>query len=225
MLARRHLINASQCAGSGMPCGWGMFREHAPGATLKEGGSALWGADHHSCKENDMDAREYLARKGLDGRRDEERPNTLEEKAWERAREAGAHQPRAGTPYDWEEWTRYHEELTEGADAIQQKIVAEAHRRAARDEHRTVTVMDAAQVAPARQRQPACEAMTPPEKRQESPAMVLALKALAVLMPPLAVGLTEGGRRRVTVSCLLTLLGWVPGILHAWAWLRSRGAT
>ncbi len=60
-----------------------------------------------------MDAREYLARKGLDGERDKERPNTLEEKAWYRAREAGDHRPRAGTPHDWEDWERYHETLAE----------------------------------------------------------------------------------------------------------------
>ena len=50
-----------------------------------------------------MDAREYLARKGLDGSRDEPRPNSLEEKAWERARQSGDQQPRAGTPHDWED--------------------------------------------------------------------------------------------------------------------------
>lgn len=170
-----------------------------------------------------MDAREYLARKGLDGRRDEERPNTLEEKAWERAREAGVHQPRAGTPYDWEEWSRYHEELAEGADAIQQKIDLDAHRRAAEDERRTVTVVDAAQVTSERQPPPR-EQASAPGVRQASPAMTMALRALAILMPPLAVALSEGGGRRVTVNCLLTLLGWVPGMLHAWAWLRFRGA-
>lgn len=171
-----------------------------------------------------MDAREYLARKGLDGRRDEERPNTLEEKAWERARGAGVHQPRAGTPHDWEEWSRYHEELAEGAEAIQQKIDLDAHRRDAGDERRTVTVVDAARVTPDRQRQPR-ENAAAPEVRQASPTMHMALKTLAILMPPLAVALTEGGGRRVTVNCLLTLLGWVPGMLHAWAWLKLRGAT
>ncbi|MFW6345388.1 MAG: YqaE/Pmp3 family membrane protein, partial [Halomonas sp.] len=77
-----------------------------------------------------MDAREYLARRGLDGERDRERPNTLEEKAWSRAREAGDHRPRAGTPFDWEEWERYHDDLAEGAETITQKVDHEAHRRA-----------------------------------------------------------------------------------------------
>ena len=77
-----------------------------------------------------MDAREYLARKGLDGERDKERPNTLEEKAWDRARESHDHRPRAGTPHDWEDWERYHDVLAEGADSLEQKIDAEAHRQA-----------------------------------------------------------------------------------------------
>lgn len=77
-----------------------------------------------------MDAREYLARKGLDGERDKERPNTLEEKAWDRARESHDHRPRAGTPHDWEDWERYHDVLAEGAESLEQKIDAEAHRQA-----------------------------------------------------------------------------------------------
>ena len=77
-----------------------------------------------------MDAREYLARKGLDGERDKERPNTLEEKAWDRARESHDHRPRAGTPHDWEDWERYHDVLADGAESLEQKIDAEAHRQA-----------------------------------------------------------------------------------------------
>ncbi|WP_442487112.1 YqaE/Pmp3 family membrane protein [Halomonas litopenaei] len=77
-----------------------------------------------------MDAREYLARKGLDGERDKERPNTLEEKAWDRARESHDHRPRAGTPHDWEDWERYHDVLADGAESLEQKIDTEAHRQA-----------------------------------------------------------------------------------------------
>ncbi|EPC01353.1 hypothetical protein L861_12330 [Litchfieldella anticariensis FP35 = DSM 16096] len=74
-----------------------------------------------------MDAREYLARKGVRLDKDKDKPNTLEELAWSRAREAGQHRPRTGTPYDWEDWERYHEELASGADELQQKIDPEAH--------------------------------------------------------------------------------------------------
>ncbi|MDX5377502.1 MAG: YqaE/Pmp3 family membrane protein [Halomonas sp.] len=173
-----------------------------------------------------MDAREYLARKGLDGRRDEERPNTLEEKAWERARQAGGHQPRAGTPYDWEDWQRYHQELAEGAETIEQKIDHEAHEPS-RESMRMQRQADAAveQYVPPATAGPvtgqarSAEPASPPAW-QESAALRIAYQTLAVLLPPLAVGLAQGGWRRVIISVLLTLLGWVPGCLYAWAWLR-----
>ncbi|WP_340163038.1 hypothetical protein [Vreelandella populi] len=69
-----------------------------------------------------MDAREYMARKGLDGGKDEERPNTLEELAWSRARGASSKRPKSGTPHDWEDWERYHEELAAGSERLIQKI-------------------------------------------------------------------------------------------------------
>ncbi|MFQ3788423.1 YqaE/Pmp3 family membrane protein [Halomonas sp. A29] len=174
-----------------------------------------------------MDAREYLARKGLDGSRDEERPNTLEEKAWERARQAGGHQPRAGTPHDWEDWERYHEELAEGAETIDLKIDHEAHRQASRfaqAEHEADPAVQ--EFVPPAEACPALSDMeeptaTPPAW-QESAVLRFSYKALAVLLPPLAVGLAQGGGRRVAISLALTLLGWVPGCLYAWSWLRRR---
>lgn len=74
-----------------------------------------------------MDAREYLARKGVNLDKEEERPNTLEELAWSRARRAGQDRPRSGTPHDWEDWDRYHETLAEDADKLEQKIDVQAH--------------------------------------------------------------------------------------------------
>ncbi|NUJ60265.1 MULTISPECIES: hypothetical protein [Halomonadaceae] len=74
-----------------------------------------------------MDARQYLAKKGIDLDKDEEKPNTLEELAWSRAIEAGQHRPRSGTPHDWEDWSRYHESLAEGAEELGQKIDPKAH--------------------------------------------------------------------------------------------------
>lgn len=167
-----------------------------------------------------MDAREYMARKGLDGERDQERPNTLEEKAWLRAREAGDHRPRAGTPFDWEEWEHYHDTLAEGAEALDQKINHEAHRQALEHESREAVGhftpaagdqvrVDQAQASPDRDASEAAAA----EPR-------LALHALAVLLPPLSVGLSRGGGTRVMVSLVLTLLGWLPGVVHALWWLR-----
>ena len=51
-----------------------------------------------------MDAREYLNRKGVGVSGESDRPNTLEEKSWERARGAGEQRPKSGTPHDWEDW-------------------------------------------------------------------------------------------------------------------------
>ena len=168
-----------------------------------------------------MDAREYLARKGLSGKRDEERPNTLEEKAWSRAREAGDHRPRAGTPHDWEDWERFHEELAEGAAELEQKIDHEAHRRAlehgSRDgvEHFTPAAGDDARVDRATDASHHDTTPAPAEPRA-------ALLALALLMPPLAEGLSGGGGQRTALNLLLTLLGWLPGVGHAVWWLRRR---
>lgn len=165
-----------------------------------------------------MDARDYLARKGIGVERDPERPNTLEEKAWARARESGEHRPRAGTPHDWEDWEQFHAELAEGAEAIEQKIDHEVHRRA--PEH----------AAAERWSPPPRETAAPESSHAgvASPAIAPggaggaqgALLALAVLLPPLAVGLSRGGARRVGISLLLTLLGWVPGVVHALLWMR-----
>lgn len=38
---------------------------------------------------------------------------------------------------------------------------------------------------------------------------------LAILLPPAAVFLTSGISSAFVVSILLTLLGWVPGVIHA----------
>ncbi|MCC5882357.1 MAG: YqaE/Pmp3 family membrane protein [Halomonas sp.] len=184
-----------------------------------------------------MDAREYLARKGLDGSRDEERPNTLEEKAWERARQAGGHQPRAGTPHDWEDWERYHDELADGAEAIEQKIAHESHHRdeeQAQGETETppsVQLFDPASVTDVGVTESQSSTMLPSSAsssssprpgRNDSHALRFAYAALAILLPPLAVGLARGGARRVVTCLALTLLGWVPGSLYAWSWVQRR---
>ncbi|WP_163561026.1 YqaE/Pmp3 family membrane protein [Halomonas sp. NO4] len=169
-----------------------------------------------------MDAREYMAKKGISQGRDEERPNTLEEKAWARAREAGDHRPRAGTPFDWEEWERYHGELAEDADSIEQKIDHEAHQGAF--EHETAEVArdsDAVQYHEPHAAAPS-SASAPPPVVPDAPAPRAALLALAVLLPPLAVGLGGFGGRHLLVNLVLTLLGWVPGAVHAW-WLVRGG--
>ncbi|MBB3189801.1 YqaE/Pmp3 family membrane protein [Halomonas cerina] len=168
-----------------------------------------------------MDAREYLARKGLDGERDRERPNTLEEKAWSRAREAGDHRPRAGTPHDWEDWERLHDTLAEGAEALEQKIDHEAHRQALEHERAVQHFTpQAREEARSSQDALASRARDTEAGAPARPEPFAALVALAVLLPPLSMGLAGGGSRRVALSLGLTLLGWVPGVVYVLAWLR-----
>ncbi len=49
---------------------------------------------------------------------------------------------------------------------------------------------------------------------------------LGILIPPLAVLLTYGISTTLVINILLTLLGWVPGIIHAvWAISKHRDRT
>ncbi|GGW25178.1 YqaE/Pmp3 family membrane protein [Vreelandella hamiltonii] len=193
-----------------------------------------------------MDAREYLNRKGVGLEREPERPNTLEEKAWERARGSGNQRPKAGTPHDWEDWERFHDDLTEGVETLEQKINKEAHRKAlaraqekaeaseAKAPNTQVTNTPAhapdpvGHYTPPAVAQPASlnasQASPGQPTVQEPAALRLAYRALAILLPPLAVGLTDGGGQRVATATLLTLLGWVPGVIYAWRWLGKHHA-
>lgn len=189
-----------------------------------------------------MDAREYLSRKGVALDSDPDRTNTLEEKAWERARQAGQHRPKTGTPHDWEDWERYHGELAEDASSLEQKIDREAHREQEQvpveppppvDKSPNTGAREAAGGAEAKPASAAVGHFTPPAPEQSpelempdvpegrEPAVLnAAYAALAVLLPPLAVGLSGGSGRRVAISAALTLLLWIPGVIYAIAWLR-----
>jgi uncharacterized membrane protein YqaE (UPF0057 family) len=41
------------------------------------------------------------------------------------------------------------------------------------------------------------------------------MKLLAILLPPLAVYIRDGGGLHLILSLLLTLLGYLPGVIHA----------
>lgn len=43
----------------------------------------------------------------------------------------------------------------------------------------------------------------------------------SILLPPLGVFLTMGVGQALLINVLLTLLGWVPGVIHA-LWLLSK---
>lgn len=186
-----------------------------------------------------MDAREYLSRKGVALDRDPDRPNTLEEKAWERARKAGDHRPITGTPHDWEDWERYHDDLAEDAASLGQKIDRQAHREQEQATDTGAVDEDDTRPDDAVPQRPSASAavghFTPPAPDQtpelqmpaaatekEPAALNAAYAALAVLLPPLAIGLSGGGGRRVAISIALTMLLWVPGMIYAIAWLRGR---
>lgn len=170
-----------------------------------------------------MDAREYMTRKGIDSGREQERPNTLEEKAWARAREAGGQRPHAGTPHDWEDWEKYHEALAEAADQLEQKIDHEAHRRAV--EHSGQSAVQSFTRAAdnavwvGRDKQATKPATSPVLVTHASATTLFAMIMLAILVPPLAIGLAGGGRGRIVVNVLLTLMGWLPGAGFALWWL------
>ncbi|MGM8850349.1 hypothetical protein ACS8E6_07565 [Salinicola halophyticus] len=69
-----------------------------------------------------MNAKDYMAKQGISLDKEEEKPQSLEEKAWARAREAAEHGPRSGTPHDWEDWERHHDELASDSRSIHRKV-------------------------------------------------------------------------------------------------------
>lgn len=189
-----------------------------------------------------MDAREYLNRQGVGVDREPDKPNTLEEKAWERARGSGHQRPKSGTPFDWEEWERHHNDLAADAETLEQKIDKEAHRKALEKE-RQENALKKTQ-AQTSEKQPAQGGVSyydpssssqaasdhsnnagaqDPMPVQAMPGSVkTAYMALAVLLPPLAVGLSGGQAKRVVITSILTLLLWVPGVVYAARWIFSR---
>lgn len=47
---------------------------------------------------------------------------------------------------------------------------------------------------------------------------------LAVLLPPLAVALNKGIGGAFLLSILLTIIGWIPGVIHAFYVLSKKPA-
>lgn len=53
-------------------------------------------------------------------------------------------------------------------------------------------------------------------KKEKASDTTILLVILAILLPPLAVGIYEGGlTSRFWISLLLTLLFWIPGVIYA----------
>ncbi|KAL6068413.1 phosphatidylserine decarboxylase 1 [Balamuthia mandrillaris] len=53
--------------------------------------------------------------------------------------------------------------------------------------------------------------------------VILTLAILAIILPPLPVALVTGLSMHLLINILLTLLGWLPGVLHAFYVIHTRG--
>jgi uncharacterized membrane protein YqaE (UPF0057 family) len=53
--------------------------------------------------------------------------------------------------------------------------------------------------------------------------MSLLMILLTIFLPPVAVALKEGIGLQFLLNVLLTLIGWLPGVIHAF-WVASRGS-
>ena len=51
--------------------------------------------------------------------------------------------------------------------------------------------------------------------------MSLLMIVLTILLPPLPVALKEGVGFQFLLNVLLTLIGWLPGVIHAF-WVQTR---
>ncbi|MFT5774613.1 YqaE/Pmp3 family membrane protein [Hyphomonas sp.] len=47
---------------------------------------------------------------------------------------------------------------------------------------------------------------------------------LTIFLPPVAVAMKEGSGGQFVINVVLTLIGWLPGLIHAF-WVNSRGGS
>lgn len=52
--------------------------------------------------------------------------------------------------------------------------------------------------------------------------MSLVMILLTILLPPVPVAIKEGIGLQLLLNVLLTLIGWLPGVVHAF-WVQTRG--
>ncbi|MFN4024625.1 MAG: YqaE/Pmp3 family membrane protein [Hyphomonas sp.] len=53
--------------------------------------------------------------------------------------------------------------------------------------------------------------------------MSLVMILLTIFLPPVAVAIKEGFGLQLLLNILLTLIGWLPGVVHAF-WVNTRGS-
>ena len=58
---------------------------------------------------------------------------------------------------------------------------------------------------------------------ERKPFMSLLMILLTIFLPPVAVAAKEGIGLQFLLNVLLTLIGWLPGVVHAF-WVASRGS-
>ncbi|WP_199285826.1 YqaE/Pmp3 family membrane protein [Hyphomonas beringensis] len=54
--------------------------------------------------------------------------------------------------------------------------------------------------------------------------MSLLMILLTIFLPPVAVALKEGIGLQFVLNLILTLIGWLPGVIHAF-WVLTRGGS
>jgi len=57
--------------------------------------------------------------------------------------------------------------------------------------------------------------------KKETRSMSLLMILLTIFLPPVAVALKEGLGVQLLINIVLTLIGWLPGVVHAF-WINSR---
>ncbi|WWC71942.1 uncharacterized protein I206_105901 [Kwoniella pini CBS 10737] len=57
--------------------------------------------------------------------------------------------------------------------------------------------------------------------RPPSSTSDVVLYFLAIFIPPASVFIKRGCGADVVINCLLWILGWIPGVIHAW-WIISK---
>jgi len=57
----------------------------------------------------------------------------------------------------------------------------------------------------------------------EAPAMSLVMILLTIFLPPVAVAVRQGIGVQLLINIVLTLIGWLPGVIHAF-WINTRGS-
>lgn len=53
--------------------------------------------------------------------------------------------------------------------------------------------------------------------------MSLLMILLTIFLPPVAVALKQGIGVQLLINIVLTLIGWLPGVIHAF-WVNTRGS-